>query len=509
MYIDFLTESFKSSLNINYTYNDIYVLKRDILINNQSGTVPATCTIDDIVLSNTNECKINQNNFYLNNYSVNSFTIQVLPDYSTNIPDKSNFTKYTYLNQKDRESLFYFVDKNNERAFDITNKYEMSIIKYFNNYYNYNTNKLRKNYNTPSLNIPTSINNKDDIITIIQYLLLLQPSSISDIFTYKSKYDDINDIKNYIIDLYNNITPVGDIKYNMIIEDTTNLTFYYDSPDSINIYAFELNPHIKISFTNLLIKYNDLPSYISKESIWSLSYISHLIPMELTDSINIVYSDNIKYPIVLSLATPNTLDWENNTTNGVIDYFNTIFKNPNTKNIKILNINDKQIKNNINRDVKTIIIDNLSNFINYIGVSKITSITDICVLYDTNTGLFESWVLTNLEDNILAPIIFFSTVYDPNLCVDNKVYFNKLCMPSCPLDYKYDLGIVCLKDDPKIYLPNSPQCTKINKLYPGKNIKSIPDVIQGIIKGCNENNINDDDSTDITLSGVKKSNLLS
>ena len=344
---------------------------------------------------------------------------------------------------------------------------------------------------------------------MIQDLLLLQSSSISDIFTYKSKYDDINDIKNSIIDLYNNIIPVGDIKYNMIIEDTTNLTFYYDSPDSINIYAFELNPHIKISFTNLLIKYNDLPSYISKESIWSLSYISHLIPMELTDSINIVYSDNIKYPIVLSLATPNTIDWENNTTNGVIDYFNTIFKNPNTKNVKILNINDKLIKNNMNRDIKTIIIDNLSNFINYIGVSKITSITDICVLYDTNTGLFESWVLTNLEDNILAPIIFFRTIYDPNLCVDNRVYFNKLCMPSCPLDYKYDLGIVCLKDDPKIYLPNSSQCTKINRLYTGRNIKSIPDVIQGIIKGCNPDNIKNDDSTDITLSGVKKSNLLS
>ena len=510
MYIDFLTETFNTSLNINYTTNDIYILKRDILINNQSAIVPATCTIDDIILDNTNECKINQHNFYAHNYSINNFTIQVLPDYMSAIPDVSNFTKYTYPNQKDRESLFYFLDKNNERAFDITNKYELCIIKYFNNYYKYNTNKLRKKYNTPSLNSPTPSYRDDDVITIFKDLLLLENSNSSDIFTYKSKYNDINDIKNNIIDIYNNIINPTNIKYNMIIEDTTNLTFYYDSPDSLNIYTFELNPHLKITFTNLLINYVNLPSNISKESIWSLYYVSELIPMELKDSINIVYSDNIKYPIVLPLATPNTNEWENNTINGVIDYFDTIFKNPNTKNIKILNINDEQIKNNMDRDAKTIVIDNLSNFINYIGVSKIISITDICVLYDTNTGLFESWVLTNLPNNIFAPLIIFSTIYDPNLCIDNKVYYDKMCMPSCPSDYKYDLGIVCLKDDPKIYLPNSPQCKKIDRF--NRNLRNIPDVIQGIIKGCNPNNIKDYDdeqSARLSLSGVKKSNSLS
>ena len=117
----------------------------------------------------------------------------------------------------DRESLFYFVDKNNKRPFDKNNKYELSIIKYFKNYNKFNTNKLRSTYNTPSSNIPTPsyINDDNEIITIIKELLLLQSSTSSNPFIYTSKYDDINDIKSNIIDIYNNIINPNNIKYNI------------------------------------------------------------------------------------------------------------------------------------------------------------------------------------------------------------------------------------------------------------------------------------------------------
>lgn len=330
-------------------------------------------------------------------------------------------------------------------------------------------------------------------------------------FIYNSGYNfDINNIKQKIICLYDNLQDTSDINYNMIIEDNTNILFYYDSPDLMNVYSFELNPNITITFSNLILSFDNLPDNVTEGSLWSLYYVNNItIASTNVDPIIFSYTDNIKYPIILPLAIPITNNWKNNTVNGVLNYYNNLFKNPALNNINFIDIDNKVILDTPGYDI---VEENLTTFLNYIGESNLITVTDICVIYDTNSNLFQSWIITNLPDpttkiNIITPLIFFTTIYDPMICPADMLYYDKKCMPACPNNYKYDLGLVCLKDDPKIYLPNSTQCNDLIKQTP--NINAVPDIIKGIIKGCNTKYFEKDELNPITQEQVEDINLLS
>lgn len=553
MYIDFISETFLSKTekfsdiginkkleNINSVKNNTkiieklsnqidplifdpnaaYILKKDLLAgNNQLAVTNALCSINDktIVKNNTTKCLTNTNNLYLNTSGSNKFSIKVIPDGMNNPPDVNNFSYYSYdVNVTDinneplnilRLTYFYFPDDKISsilgtlpRQFDFSKKYDMAIMKYFNNYAKYNNNIDLNLYNqmiTPPIepNTPSNPNN-DNMLLInsynkyLQNLLLLSNTSNSTPFEYESGYQfDINNIKTRLISLYQLLLADTSIKiqFNMIINDTTNITFYYDDPNDMNVYAFELNPNILITFSNLNLTFSRLPKGIQPGSIWSLNFITALTPVNTPD---VVYSyiDIINYPIVLPLATPKTDNWENNTTNGVLYYFKSIFKRSGLQNLQFIDItnNNEPI---LNTTGEQIVINNLTNFVKLIGNTNLLSITDIFLLYDPLSNVGQIWVITNMIDDttqeaIVAPLLYFYGIYNPTNCTSG-MYYNNKCLPACPDGFKYDLGLVCLNSNSSNYLPETDICKYINGLNLSSNTPINP-TIAGMKEGCDK-----------------------
>jgi len=506
-----------------------YILKRDIIENNsQLAITNATCNLNDITTVD-NMCNINQNNLYLNSSGNNKFSIRVLSDGYYSKPDSNNHSFYDYNTvvldtgtpsstplSIVRQSYFYFPNNNTQpRTFDISNKYDMSIIKYINNYNKYNSDQYLANYtqnpnynNFPQNPLISNINfpNVNDIELIntyfsnIENLLLLSNLSTYSPLIYNSGYEfDINHIKVNLINLYNNLfTPNKINNFNMEINDSTNITCIFDSPESMNVYTIELNPKVIITFTNLELKFDpNMPSTITPGSIWSLYYVSKLSPTSVSTSSPTVftYTDNIKLPIVLPLATPNTNDWKYNTTNGVISYFSNIFKQGSLNNVKLL---DPVSMNNItdtSRSLTNQAEENLTKFLKIVGETNMSSITDICVLYDSKTNLFKSWIITNLIDkitnsSIVYPLLYFKTTYSPLICPTGLNYFNNKCIPPCPQGFNYDLGLVCLNNNPNLYLPNSPTCNYLNIINPANLPQPIDPVLSSLFSACDPNYFN-------------------
>jgi hypothetical protein len=540
MYIDFITETFFNNYerfsdnNINYklrkihkieeltnvqvdTFNPFdplsidpnksYILKKDIVpTNNQPSITDSTCNVNDLTLNHNNKriCNINPINFYLNSSNSNKLLIKVLSDGLYSTPNSQNYSYYNYdakitditppdYLSKIRKTNFYFPDNNTptiyskSRTFDYSNKYDKQIINYFNNYTKYNNyisytnNPIINNLSSPSLTDTQLINT---YFSYMQNILLLSNSNKDTPFEYKSGYTfDINDIKQHLIGLYNDLDK--SLKINMIINDETTVSLYYDSVLNMNIYAFELNPSITITFTNLNLTFNSLPNNVTPNSVWSLYYVTKLTPVTSPDIV-FSYNDNIKYPIVLPFAIPPVDNWQGNPSNGVLYYFDNLFKNNVFSNSTFMDVtNNNSIITNTNNN--QIVINNLTNFIKLIGNTNLLSITDVFFMYDPSTHIAQSWIITNMLDqktqnNIIAPIIYLSTSYIPKFC-SAGLYYNGKCLPSCPKGFEYDLGLVCLNSNPQLYLPNTPTCSYINhlKLTPST---SIDPIMNGIMLGC-------------------------
>jgi len=512
-----------------------YLIKKDFLANNnQSAITNAQCTIN-ILPDNNNNCIISSNNLYLSTSGENNFSIRVLPQGSDVSKDNSSFFTYSVtMNSKDslinsqqlkniRKSYFNFpsdtnykVVSNSPRQFDSNQKYEQAIIKYFDNYAKYNNyiNSLApspyiSNFSQKELFSPgPSIN--------INHLLLLQNNIGESPFIYNSGYNyDIYNIKNKLINLYENLfipqsTTISTTIFNMIIDDTTYLKCFFDSIQNMNVYAIELNPSVKIKFTNISLKYSGLPSSIPIDSIWSLYYVSILEITPDTESIY-SYTDNIKYPVVIPLAIPSEMpsikEWKENTTNGVFAYFESIFKKGNLEAVEYLDpytyrktslteTRDIYAKNKIDETRDIYAKNKIDKFVELIGNTNLTKITDVYVLYNPSTYIFTSWIITTIPDvvtyqNITAPILSFSTKYKPSYC-SNGIFYNGKCLPSCPDDYKYDFGLVCLSSNPTDYLPDTGFCDSLNEIDSNTLSLSISDdnPLAGLLINCNKNYFN-------------------
>lgn len=491
--------------------NAAYILKKDLLAGpNQLAVTNATCKSSDqtITINNRTQCKINANNLHLSSSGINKFSIKVLPDGSATAPDANNFSFYNYaVNITDvsppeklstiRQTYFYFPDNKIKstynqvpRMFDYEQIYDKAIINYFDNYARYtnyvnvdNANQLMEDSDDGKL--------LDTYTSYVNDLLLLTNSTAkSTPFIYKSGYEfDMNDIKTNLINLYNDtFNTASTIQYNMIINDTTNLTCFFDDPlNNMNVYTFELNPSVIITFSNLSLTFSKLDANVTPGTIWSLYYVTALTPTLTPENI-FTYNDNIQYPIAIPLATPRALNWENNITNGVVSYFQSIFKHGNLINVQYIDVvNDEYITNNTTPGDQ-IAITNLTNFLKIIGNTNLSSIDDVFVLYDPSTYMFQSWARTNLIDattkeNIIAPLLYFSTLYSPLDCASG-LYFDNKCLPSCPKGFEYDLGLVCLNSNSTMYLPNSEVCNIINT-----QLSSAPQnsTLSGLLLGCDEN----------------------
>jgi hypothetical protein len=254
----------------------------------------------------------------------------------------------------------------------------------------------------------------------------------------------------------------------------------------MNVYAFELNPAVTITFTNLKLTFSKLPKNIEVGSIWSLYYVTKMVPEVITNVSSYTYTDNIHYPIVLPLAIPSTNNWENNTTNGVVYYFNNTFKDGNLNSTNIIDISNN---NNIITGISgsEYAIKNLTNFIKLVGNTNLLSITDVFLIYNPLKDTVQSWAITNLKDDktnepIIAPLLYLSLMYTPKNCSNSLLYSDK-CIPSCPAGFNYDLGLICLNSNPSLYLPDSELCNYINDLSLTKPINPI---IEGIKLGCDK-----------------------
>jgi len=498
--------------------NSPYFLKKDLLSgNNQIAITDALCGTNDITFETDDNklmCKINQNNLYLSASASNKYSIKVLPDGIYTTPDENNFSYYDYdvtISDIDdnnlsetRKSYFYFPDNDQysiynstPRNFTHTNKYDMGILNYFNNYAKYNNYINRSNQNelivppiissTPSTSENNNLNLINKYFTDLENLLLLKNSEVTSPFVYDSGYSfDINNIKsNLINNLYTPLLINSDstIKFNMTIDDTTSITCYYDSPDNMNVYTFELNPSITITFNNLTLTYSDLPENIKAGTIWSLYYVTALTPTETSDNV-FSYSDLIQYPIALPFATPIVEDWKINTTNGFLTYIKNIFKRK-INNMNILDNNDEVM---YNTDGEQYAIQSLGNLLRLIGNANLSSITDIFLLYDPIQNIGQSWAITNIVDEttknlIIAPLLRFNMVYTPNYCPIGLSY-NQKCIPGCPDGFNYDFGLVCLNNNPVNYFPESSMCEYLNKLELPEPINP---VINALKISCDKN----------------------
>jgi hypothetical protein len=494
--------------------NAAYVLKKDLLSgDNQLAVTNAVCAVNDktLIKDGVTHCISNGDNMYLNSSGTNKFSIKVLPDGMYGTPNTDTmYAYYDYdvtisdLNNKDlyelRKSYFYFPDdkvssvySSTPRTFSYGNKYDTAIVNYFNNYSKYMNNidlnvynQLIDNQDDNSTPSSSNISIIKKYYSYLQSLLLLMNSKEQSPFVYNSGYSfDINDIKLNLIGKYSTLLLDSSItiQYNMIINDTSNMVFFYDSPNNMNVYAFELNPNIVVTFSNLKLTFSKLPKNIKHGSIWSLMYVTSLTPI-ITPDVVYTYSDLIEFPISLPLAIPTTNNWENNTTNGVIYYFQNIFKHGGLGNINIMDItnNDEPITNTTGDQVA---IQNLTNFVKLIGNTNIPSITDIFVLYDPKTYIFQSWIITNMidtttQEQIVAPLLYFNSMYSPINCPTGMYYDNK-CLPPCPGGFDYDLGLICLNSNSSNYFPDTPICNYINSIpLP----TPVDPTIAGIKLGC-------------------------
>jgi hypothetical protein len=531
-----LIEELSSINTLDFNTSLPFILKRDIVDNKKISSVSkAKCLPNDI--DNGISCIVKANNFYYNNSSYNNFNINVMPDgYSTT---KNNISTYNYdivitnvtPNQPlsvVRQTNFYFPDDKNiknilqsPRQFNYVNKYDQRIINYFNNYAKYN-NLINSNLTNQLL---TGIDNNDQSLissyfTILSNLLLLKniysgspsnspspsilnqqisisPSLLSmqskstfiSYFNYNSGYYfDINDIKQNIIFLYNNI--ISDPNINAVIDlniiDKTHLKFYYNTTSHMDIYTFELYPEIQIIFKNLSLSFNsDMPKSLSN-TVWSLYYLQSLTENSSAGSITFTYNDCIKYPIALPFSLPRSLSWDTDS-NGIVPYMTHLF-NINNSFINNITIIDPLTSKNVTDGLKTV-TKNITDFLQKIGNTNLKSITDIFILYDPISYNFQSWIFTNILDpntnkKINYPLITFVGSYYPVNCEKGTLH-NSYCIPKCPPNYSYDLGLICLSNDFNNYFPESKFCTHINSL----KLQNIPSdsIMSGFIKSCDPN----------------------
>ena len=490
-----------------YDPNTPYILKRDLLNSDkQSPITDAKCSVGDKIVSDTT-CIINSNKFYLRSSTNNNFMIKVLsdgkpstesPHYTYNVTIDT-ITPSASLNTV-RKTYFYFPSNTNIKLyenlprkfneinnFNTDNKIDNAIITYFNNYVNYN-NFINKTSNPLLLNNTTLI---DTYFSYVTNLLLLKNSTANTIFKYTSGYAfDINDIKTNIIFLYNEIIidPKNTINVNLKIDDQTNIKFMYDTPINMNIYSMELNPNITISFSKLLLTFDPaMPTTISKTSIWALNYLKSIQADNNANDYIFNYNDTLYFPIVISLATPNTAEWENNSVNGVLTYFTSLFATSNL-DINVLKIKDlSNPTSNITIDGLSFVTERLKKFISQLGNKDILNITNIFVIYDSDSKLFQSWIITNINDTntgklISIPLVAFTTTYNTFIC-DTGYYYNNKCLPKCPDGFNYDFGLVCLNSKIDNYLPGKSMCNFINTITPSPT----DPILSGIKFGCDPN----------------------
>ena len=69
------------------------------------------------------------------------------------------------------------------------------------------------------------------------------------------------------------------------------------------------------------------------------------------------------------------------------------------------------------------------------------------------------------------------------MCKWNIIY--GICLPNCPKEYPYDIGIACLSNNKNLYLPNSTLCNYLNN---NSGVLSGADpIIQGLVASCSNN----------------------
>ena len=513
--IEKLTNQVNSLDTLKFDPSAMYLLKRDLINSeNEIAITDALCVTGDITSNSGKTCLVQPNNFYLSNSGNNNFTVTVMPDGQS--VSKNEISYYNYdINIVNitpnsplsivRQTNFFFPDNKNikqvspiPREFDNQFAFDMAIINYFDNYARYN-NSVNL---TLSNQLLTGTFNNSDLILIDTYfsyltnLLLLRNSDVNTPFIYKSGYDfDVNDIKQNIIFLYSMIVedPANTINVNLVINDTTSIKFYYDSPTNMTVYTFELIPNITIIFSKLILTFDpNMPKNISKSSFWALYYLTSLTANDDAPDITFIYNETVNFPIALPLAIPTINNWDTNTNNGILPYIGNIF-NTNKVNISNLTITDPINPNvPVTTNGLALVTTNLSNFIKILGNTNLLKITDIFILYDPVKSYFEAWIITNLLDkhtneNIVCPLISFTAHYSPIECPKGSLYNNK-CIPSCPTKFSYDLGLVCLNNNYVNYLPRSPMCNYVNSLNLPDN--TIDPIIKAIKIGCDPDYFN-------------------
>jgi len=535
MYLDFLKENFTdinldideklkyiNSIKLEESKLELFIEEYDttqpyISKKNISSMLPE-CNGNDmlIITPSSTICNSTPINLYLN-YGEN-FHIEVLPDgylpgrkacnNNEQFISKCNYNALIKQVKNQpiqivRETYFNFPDSP-IRQFNYSNLNDKSIINYFNNYTKY-TNYINSTSNPllSSFCIDNLSCNSNDMsiinnyFSIIQNLLLLK--NTSDItynsFTYNSGYSfDINTIKTNVIDLYSNLPniPANSIMY---IDDKTSIKFLQDS--NKNVYTMELNPSVTIIFKNLSLGFNqtelDTSGINNSASIWNLNYLNSLSPSETDVMYTYTYKPNpIYFPIVLPFLIPTP------TTTSTI--WNTVNTNKNTDSILTYisklspSIADKlsEAESNINSVINTLTTKDGSSLL---------SIIDIFLLYDSESNLFQSFIVTNEESidskYMLYPVLNFSTTYTPTKCKNGTLYNDK-CLANCPSEFTYDLGEVCLNSNQNLYIPNSSICDYLNS-----HMSNINPTLQRLIDKCNPNVTPEIE----TFSNYQKSNI--
>jgi hypothetical protein len=343
--------------------------------------------------------------------------------------------------------------------------------------------------------------------------MLLLKSGLDKYFTLPT---DIHNIKELLIKYYEPI--FNENKHpdsNLIITDKSVLTLLIDpktKSDDINnitIYSMIFKININIQLINLAPILKD--SKLDPKLLTSLTYLDKL---EYAINNNNIYSyeNTISFPIALPFNLPNLTSITLNNDKTTI----TTLNNDKTNLSKAVDVSDTKWYDDIKTYISTLIIDNqlqqrvkkyksgietvtfLMEKINNIknDINKLSNITNIFAYYQPENNIYTSisgnfyFIIIFNNSNVETPTLVFSlnNQYEPNFCEDpNADLYNTKCLPGCPTGYNIDLGLICLKSDISNFTPQSDFCAQLNSLKPTGINNSI---LQGLIDGCNPDNIN-------------------
>jgi hypothetical protein len=507
-----------------------YIIKRNY--NNISN---AKCISGDYNDVENNKCYMAINIFYpTQTYLKTSINIYPLPDSTS---DNNKNKKTFYFSIKDENGIDrlyndyikpddYNIDNvinlgyksnyfnfsninniNNTRKFDITQPLESKIIQYFARCMKYAT--YVSKYNSNDINIVNAIlnNNQSEInnldseskqkITDAKQSII---NSLQNMLLLKSGYDNyfrlptnIHNIKQQLIKYYEPIFNDDDNKYpdsDLIITDTSELILLIDpktkSDDINNITIYSMIFKININIQLINLKPNLKDEKLDSTLLTSLTYLDNL---EYAKNNNNIYSyvNTISFPIALPFNLPTKDVSDNTWYDDIKTYISTL-------------IIDNQLQQRVEKykngiDSLGFLMNNINNIKN--DINKFSNITRIFAYYEpenpidiSKSGNFYFFIIFNNISTIETPTLVFSlnNQYNPNFCEDsNSDLYDRKCLPRCPTGYNIDLGLVCLKSDISNFTPQSDFCAQLNSLKPTEIKNSI---LQGLIDGCNLDNIN-------------------